>query len=359
MAEAAIRPDVGYASDDQISVLGLATGLLRHRRAIIGWGLGGALIGLVAALLSTRTYMSTATFIPQGAETATSGLALAASQFGIRVPTSGGGWGPAIYVELLGSRALLDSIAKDTVVVVEEGNRRVALMDLLKIKAPTPARRTERAARVLAQQIVGAAEDRRLGAVRLSVKTRWPSVSLVLAQQLVHGVNQFNLLTRKSQASAERQFAEVQEGEAERALRDAEDRLQYFLQSNRAISGSPELNFQRDRLQREITLRQQIYSSLVQSREEARLREVRDTPVITVLEDPRLPVLPEPRGALLKTLVGGIMGVILGVLVAFVSHNLSVASREPTSEASEFFRLMHEATPRFLRRKSGRKAGVQ
>jgi hypothetical protein len=232
-------------------------------------------------------------------------------------------------------------------------------MDLFEIKAPTPARRTERATRVLAQDVVGAAEDRRLGAVRLSVKTKWPSVSLVLAQQLVHGVNQFNLVTRKSQASAERQFAEVQEVEAERALRDAEDRLQFFLQSNRVISGSPELNFQRDRLQRDITLRQQIYSSLVQSREEARLREVRDTPVITVLEDPRLPVLPQPRGALLKTLLGGIMGVMAGVIVAFVSHGLSLARREPGAEATEFFRLVGEVTPRFLRIKRGRSAANQ
>jgi uncharacterized protein involved in exopolysaccharide biosynthesis len=228
-------------------------------------------------------------------------------------------------------------------------------MDLLGIKGPTPGRKLERAAKVLSQQVVGAAEDRRIGAVRLSVKTKWPSVSFVLAQQLVRAVNQFNLVTRKSQASAERQFAEVQEAEAERALRDAEDRLQFFLQSNRVISGASEVAFQRDRLQREVSFRQQVYTSLVQSREEARIREVRDTPVITVIEGPRLAVLPESRGTVLKVLLGLVLGLVVGVVTAFLAHALSSARQEANPVANEFFRLVSEATPQFLKVRVGRK----
>jgi capsule polysaccharide export protein KpsE/RkpR len=224
----------------------------------------------------------------------------------------------------------------------------MALMDLLDVKAPTPALRLERTVRALANKVVSASEDRRLGAVRLTTTTRWPSVSLTVAQQLVKGVNQFNVVTRKSQASAERQFAEVQEGEAERALRDAEDRLQEFLQGNRTIV-TPELGFQRERLQRNVTLRQQVYTSLVQSREEARIREVRDTPVITVIEEPRLPVLPEGRGVALKTILGALLGAIIGVVIAFVAHALNVARRVSSTEAQEFFDLVGQATPRFLR----------
>src|ERR1019366_5148610 len=104
----------------------------------------GTLLGLATGLSSTRVYVSAATFIPEGSEGGASGLALAASQLGIRVPPSAGAaWGPPVYVELLGSQALLEPIALDTVVVAEEGGRRVALIDLLKIKAPTIAKRTD------------------------------------------------------------------------------------------------------------------------------------------------------------------------------------------------------------------------
>lgn len=335
--------------NDEISLLALGSVLLRRRRTILALGLLGTLLGLAAGLLSTRVYMSAAIFIPQGPQEGASGLALAASQFGIQLPTSSGAWGPAVYVELLRSRALLAPIAGDSVVVVEKGGRRVALMDLLEIKAPTPARRLNRAIERIAK-IVNASEDKKLNAVKLSVTTEWPSVSLALAQRLLRGVNQFNVETRKSQATAERQFVEVQAGEAERALRESEDRLQVFLQGNRVIAGAPELTFKHDRLQRDMELRQQVFRTLVQNREEARIREVRDTPVITVLEAPQLPVVGEARRSVQKAAMGWLAGGMLGVLVAFIVQGVAGAQRAPTEEAREFFQLVKEATPRFLKR---------
>lgn len=349
MTEASSDPASVLQNDDETSLFALASVLFRWRWTIVALSFAGAALGLAKGLTSTRMYMSAATFIPQGAEAGASGLALAASQFGIRVPSSGGTWGPPIYLELLRSHALLQPIALDTMVVAEEGGRRVALMDLLKVKAPTPARQIDLAIRAL-RGIVRATEDKKLGAVRLSVTSRWPSVSLALAERLVRSVNQFNLETRKSQAVAERQFVEVQSEEAERALREAEDRLQTFSQRNRAFTSSPELIFEHDRLQREVTLRQQVYTTLLQSREEARIREVRDTPVITVLENPRLPVEGEARESLQKGVFGGVVGVILGTLIALFTQWIAGMRRAPSDEAREFFELVRQATPRFLRR---------
>ena len=327
--------------------------LLRSRRVIIALGLGGAATGFTIGMLKPRTYASGATFVPQSPEAPNSSLALAASQFGFRLPTGSGGWGPPVYVELLRSWALLEPLALDTLVVAEEGNKREKVMDLLKVKEDNPRRRLELTVRRLAG-IVDSREIKALGGVQLRVVTKWPSVSLQMAQELVRGVNQFNLEKRKSQAAAERQFVETQATEAERSLRDAEDRLQDFLQSNRMpANGSSELAFQRDRLQREVGLRQQLYTTLVQSRAEARSREVRDTPVITVLEEPRLAVVPESRRVALKTVVGGLMGGLVGLLIAFLSQGLAGARKTPDETAQEFFRLMEEVTPRILKRKKG------
>ena len=141
--------------------------------------------------------------------------------------------GPAGVRGSLALAGPLEPIALDTVEVAEEEGRHVALMDLLEIReALTPERRADRADRAL-RRIVTASEVKTLGAVKVSVTSRWPSVSVALAEQLVRGVKRFNLETRKSQA-AERQFVEVQAAEGERALRGAEDRLQVFLQRNRA-----------------------------------------------------------------------------------------------------------------------------
>ena len=339
------------ADNDDVSLLALGSVLLLWRRTIIVLGLFGALGGLAAGLTSKRVYSSGATFIPQVSEVgATSELALAASQFGIRVPTSGGTWGPSIYVELLNSPVLLEPIAQDTILVMEQGGRRVAVIDLLQVEAPSPAQRRDRTVRAL-RALVSASEDKKLGAVRLLVLTQWPSVSLALAERLVRGVNRFNLETRKSQAGAERQFVDAQALEAERVLRAAEDRLQSFMQQNRAVAGAPGLAFERDRLQREVMLRQQVYTSLLQNREEARMREVRDTPVLTVLEEPRLPVTGESRKTVQKAVLGGLVGGVLGTLIAFLAHAVAAARQSPTEDAREFFQLVEEAVPRVLRRR--------
>jgi len=339
-------------NEEGLSLLALANIILRRRRMIIVLGVFGATIGLTVGLLSTRVYSSTATFIPQGAESGgSSGLALAASQFGIRLPSSSSGsWGPPVYVELLRSRSLLEPIAGESVVVAEEGGRRVAIPELLKVKAATPQERVELTIRAL-QAISTASEVKSLGAVKLSVTTKWPSVSVALADRLVKGVNTFNLDTRKTQAAAERQFVEVQAAEAGGALRIAEDQLQSFLQRNRNTAGSPGLTFDRDRLQREVTRRQEVYTSLLQSREEAKIREVRELPVITVIETPRLPVVGESRKTALKIVMGGLAAGMVGVLIAFIAHAMAGARREQGDDSREFFELIEAARPRIFRRR--------
>lgn len=340
----------GPVSDpDKISLLAAASVLVRWRKTIVASSLIGGLIGGTIGLTTTRVYTSTAVFIPHGSESGTSGLSAAAGQLGLRLPPAGGGWSPAMYVELLRSRALLEPIVLDVVQLPEQGGRRVVLMDLLQVEDSTRERRVDRAVRRVSR-FVFSREKRALGAVELVVTTQWPTVSFAIAEDLLSGVNRFNYETRKSQAAAERQFVDVQASEAERALIVAEDKLKVFLERNRVISGSPELVFERDRLQREVTLRQELYTALLQRREEARIREVRDTPVITVLEQPRIALRPERRQSLLKSILGGLAGGMIGVLIAFLAEAITRAQRRPSEDAREFFQLVRNATPSALRR---------
>jgi uncharacterized protein involved in exopolysaccharide biosynthesis len=337
--------------DDEVSILTAGIVLLKWRRTILGVAVVGGVLGLTIGLTSTRMYESSAVFIPQEASEANlSGLAAAASQFGVRIPSSGGGtWGVPVYVELLQSPALLEPIAMDTIAVAEQGGKRAALMDLLKIRDPNPAMRRDLAIQALTK-VITATEIRPLSAVKVSVITPWPSVSHQLAQRLLNGINRFILEKRKSQAVAERQFVEAQVRDAEGTLRAAEDRLQLFLQQNRSINGSPELTFQHDRLQRAVTVQQQTYSTWLQAREEARIREVRDTPVITVIEDPRLPTVGNPRNSIQKGILGILAGGILGVIIALLSDRLARVRSEPNETAQQFFALAHDMMPRRVRR---------
>ena len=331
-------------------LLRTATAILVHRRLLFWLGLGGGALGLLVSLFSARTYTSTATIIPERSSTLNSpALALAASQFGITLPTVDASWGPAMYVELLRSREFLRRIAQDTFVVAEEGGRSITISDLLQIEGRTQPLEEERTVEALRRRI-SVTEDRELGAVRLGVTTEWPSISFALAQRLIEDADQFNVKTRQAQAAAERRFVEQQAEGAREALLAAEDRLKGFLERNRALNGSPELEFERDRLERDVALRQQIYTMLASNLEETRIREVRNTPLISMLETPRLEPVPDPRGLVQKTALGALGGVILAMVAAMLVEGTKRARRLPGADAAEFFRLLEGSMPRVFRR---------
>lgn len=317
-------PDAG----EDLSLGELFTVLLRARNAIMAAAAVGFLLGAAYGLVGTRLYSSGATFVPQapGADVAGGGsLALAASQFGIRMPSSGAGWGVPIYLEVIYSRSLLAPIALDTLAVAEEGGRRRAVADLLEVDGPDGPKRLEMTVRAL-RNVIRASENKKVGAVQVIVTTKWPSVSYALAERLLADVNRFNLQQRQSQAGAERRFAEQKAREAERALEEAEARMRQFLEQNRVLE-SPGLTYQRERIQREITIRQQTYMTLLQSFSEARLREVRDTPVITLLESPYVPAIGLSSRTAMKAVGGAFVLGLLATALALVRHARSTSWR--------------------------------
>ena len=118
---------------------------------------------------------------------------------------------------------------------------------------------------------------------------------------MIDRVHQYNLQKLRATAAAERVFVEGRAALEADSLRAAEMRLQAFQQANRALTNSPELAFRRERLQRDVQLHEALYTNLLRGLDEARIREVRNTPVITVVEEPRLAAIPRSRRVALKT----------------------------------------------------------
>jgi uncharacterized protein involved in exopolysaccharide biosynthesis len=166
----------------------------------------------------------------------------------------------------------------------------------------------------------------------VAVTTEWPGVSAALGDAVVAEVNRFNNAIRRSQASAEREHVEGQLELARTELRVAEAELRGFLEANRQWQNSPELRFEHDRLQREVLMRQELYTSLNQAFQQARISEVRNTPVINVIQEPFEPALPESRGLLLKLALGLVLGGMLGLFVGLLRH-AGAPDREEDREA--------------------------
>lgn len=341
---------------DPSSVVSLVVVILRNRYAVVAFTFGVALLVVFTTLFAPRTYTATVSFTPQaGSEEMRSRLAGLAGQLGINIPAGEIGESPQFYVHLVRSRELLKAVVTTEYEATSDGveGQRNALtgdlVRLLEIERDRRAEAVEVAVERLRTDLLSVSVDTETGVVRFSVTTYWPSLSRAIAERVLALVSRFNLERRQTQGAAERRFIEQQLAQAEAKLLAAEDSLQAFFQRNRRYENDPELTFQKERLERRVNLRQQVYTTLSQAYEDAKIQEVRDTPVITVIDPPGLPARPDPRRLILKGILGLLVGGTLGAMWAF-GRGLAVATRrsEPESYA-EFARLKTE-TAEELRR---------
>jgi uncharacterized protein involved in exopolysaccharide biosynthesis len=324
-------PPAARSVDDEISLWEVLAVLVRRRATIVATTLIVAALALVVTFLRAPEFTTSAAFRPQGSEQGSSQLMALASQFGVAVPGNSQETSPAFYAELVTSREILSKSALRPYDV--EGEGRVLLKDLIEIHEDTEALRDEKTIDWLRDEAVSVSTGRETGTVTVTVKTEWPDLSQAIAADLLAEVARFNQETRRSRATAERTFIEGRVKQAAEELMAAEDSLRVFLEANRQWQNSPMLAFRHDGLQREVTLRQSVLTTLVQSYEQARIQEVRDTPVITVLQEPFLPPGPDEVSLLLVLALGLVLGAMIGVVLAFVVEALSrPADGDPARE---------------------------
>lgn len=333
---------------DDLSFADIATILLRERRLLVALPLAAALLVAAVTLVLPRTYTSTGSFIPFTGETAASRALGLAAQLGFVLPAGGSAYSPDFYVELLRSREILGRVADSEFEVEARGLlpwrsavRRGTLAQVLDPDADPGPRSREEAIEALAS-MTSVSAGRLSGTVTVTVRTRWPELSRQIAERMLVLVDEFDRHQRQSQAAAERRFVEERLAAARDELAEAESALERFLQRNRAFESSPELRFEHDRLQRDVALRQQLYTSLVQSYEQARIDEVRNTPVITVVQTPETPVLPDRRGLVLKAASAFLAGAILAVLLAFTKELRRAPGSGGRGGPEELARLVRE-----------------
>jgi len=319
----------------------------------LGWcGLGGMVAALAIAFAAGNRYTAKASFTLQSERR--SELAGVAAQFGINLGPWGARESPVFYSRLIKSRDLLRELATQHYRVPSRRNGADTvsgtLLSLYGAEGKTPEDQLNAFLRRLERDIY-VAVDTRAEIVTLKVTSRWPLLAEALARQILGLVNQFNLEKRQSRARAEREFLERRLREARQELGDAETRQVDFLRHNARYQDSPELRLRAAQLQREVDFRQQVVSSLAQAYEEARLNEVRDTPVITVLEQPEGTAEPA-RSIVLLGVVGLLAGLFGGLTVVLAQRRLRALRGEYPESYAELVVAWRDFRRRFSMRRT-------
>ena len=324
---------------EAISLVALVNVLLKRWKLVAGLPLAAAFLAAVIVLLVPARFTATASFVPEGESSAASlpgGLAGIAAQFGVGIG-GGGAESPAFYAQLLQSRTLQDQVLRTIFADPRAGGGAdsAALLDILDIEGDSEEERLENGREELSEMISTRVNDK-TDVVSVWVETRYPELSADVANLCIDLLGRFNLETRQSNAAERRRFIESRVAEAEAELRRAEDTLQAFFERNRQYQGSPELRFQADRLQRQVTLKQEVLSTLRREYEEARIQEVNDTPVITVIDRAVPPQEKSSPKRRLNVILAFVVGGVLGVLGAFGREFADRARASDEAEYEEF-----------------------
>jgi len=332
MTDSISGPEQGNRTE--VSFLALVNSVFRHRRLIAKLTAFFFILTVGITMIRPAIYTSSASFMPQSNQTnggLTSGLA---AQFGFTLPAADAGNSPAFYAALIVSYDILRSLAETTYTFsTVEGGFTGTLLDYSSEKQGKPLNiRREAVIRELEENF-SVSMGRETGLVTFQVRSHNPELSSLIVDRTLELINQFNLLNRQSQAATERIFVEERLDSAKVELRQAEDALEEFLDRNRSVPRPPDLEFIHDRLQREVVMRQQVVTTLVQAFEQARIDEVRDTPVITVVGTPRTPVLADSNRLPLR----GILALIVGLMTGFfLAQSIEFMQRSRQQDRDEF-----------------------
>lgn len=332
-----VAADQGYegaGTREETSLFGFVNVLLKYRGMVGAFVLGFGIFGILQVLDTKPTY---------------------ATRIGINVATkrdrtsqldevmSGGA--PAqelgFFREMLVSAPLLSAAAK--------GPYRVVTPDSV-ISGPLatfygfkgrPDQYQHRMAKILADDIrvTGSPET---GNMWITVDAPYPDLAQQIAYTLVRQLNDYRDRQRLARAEAEREFVQGRLEEARVELRTAEQQLLEFREENRDFS-SPMLGMNEARLERNVAMKQQLYTSLLQLYDRARIEEARNFPPFTLIESPEWPLKPERSSAAAVPLLDAILGLLIGIVLAFIRQRMTETSASPTPAFEHYTELKRQA----------------
>jgi uncharacterized protein involved in exopolysaccharide biosynthesis len=362
-------PESGAAPrEDEVSLLDILLVLARHKGLIVRTLLAFTILGLTYSIFASEEYTSEARVVREaqqrtGGGNLPGGLSQGVlSGLGISLGGSGSGLTPAAFPSVLESREVRLAVVRDTfrfpdterpMTFVEYANRPPGIWDLLlkyTLKLPftlkkmlgkavsgapsstspapagttenndpiIPSKKEETAIKAVRGKIFSGVNEK-TGLMSISVTAGGAQLALDLTKSFLDHFTTRVRELRTEKVRERLEFVEQRFQEVEKELDTAEERLARFLERNQNPTTAT-LRFQRDRLQRQVTFKEQLYSELQSQLTQTRLDLQQRQPVITVVENPVAPTGPSAPNRTLLVFLSVVLGGFFGVLLAFIKN---------------------------------------
>lgn len=269
-------------------------GIIARWRLVL-YAIGATLVvAALAAILLPPVYEAHASFVTSNSSSSkmssalgsmgASGLQGMASELGL---SSGGdpSESPNFYVKLIQSEELRRRLLNSRFHDPRSSNPAdsATLLKILRIRNDDSVRRMEIALKKM-QKSISTDFDLKTNVVDLVVKARWSELAAAMANRTVELVDAFNHEQRVTRARSRRVFVQGRLDSAKAQLQQEEEKQRYFYDQNRQWRSSPQLVFEEGRLRRNVEVATDLFLQLQRQFEAARLDEINDAAVITVVD---------------------------------------------------------------------------
>ena len=123
--------------------------------------------------------------------------------------------------------------------------------------------------------------------------------------------------------------------------------MKAFNEQNRQVS-SPSLILQQDRLARNVEVQKEIFLTLKQQLELAKIEEIQGASIMQVLDAPNVPLSPENKNLKLSIFVAIVFGLTSGVIIALIRGTIQQLNREKRKKLNKGKKFLRNKVKDFL-----------
>jgi uncharacterized protein involved in exopolysaccharide biosynthesis len=309
------QPPYEEADENPIRPLAILNTLLRRRWIIIG--VAGTITAgaVVMTLLATPVFTATAKFLPSQSQAMSSRMGSIierGASVGTRDDPS-----TDYYLALLESPSFLRAVVlreyKDT-----DGTMK-SLVAIYKAPGSTDSEREGRAVERLGKSVdvsaPRATNPQLPRIITLECKAKSATLAADICSAILDEIKVHNAEVRGAKAKQNREFVQGQLDAAKRELDTASQDFATFTARNRKIV-SPALEADRDRLERLLRVKEDVYNTLSRQLVLARIEEEETRPSIEMIENPEPPLQRSAPARTRTVMLAGVIGLVLGCVFA-------------------------------------------
>ena len=274
------------------------------------------------AFIQQLKFVSYATvLLPESKLSSLGGLSGLASTFGVSVPMESRTdlSSPSLYPDLLLSRTFAEQIL-DKEFYLNEYGKKLSLLAITTYGDKEPRKDQEtlisQAVKSLREEYLAFNNDPGNSFSVIEITASEPLFAKELADIVLKELESLNRYFKSVTVNEKISFIEDRIISVEDDLKATEMALKDFNENNRQIS-SPALLLEQERLQRDTDVQKEVYLTLKQQLELAKIEEIQEASVVQVLDRPTIALKPSNKNLTLSLVLSFIFGGVFGILLGF------------------------------------------